>query len=351
MWRLAIWYTLAALGAGIGFAIGRRIDPVRRLQTFPDVSYYRYITLVAAFGVLITYSRVSDVVVAAVRTRTFNQLRGSLEYGPGLHTLRYAAILAGGIALYRLLGKGELRALHLLNVGLLLASAAISSRLSLVMALLIAVGLYAYRDAAARFPVLRTAIVALAAVLALVAFNDLRNSSFVPIVYGVTNPASDGLVPGRAVPRHAVSGERRGRELVRLAASAQSRGKRRRRGGTQLWQTYGQDAFFPHCRPLRTPRRRGRRAGAPRHVPEFQSRTANAVVFVGDADPVSVRPGSGTAAGSSRRTGVAHSAHRPRRPGEQGADRPKRGRGRRSKFLEDGQPPPPPARGLPRRRA
>ncbi len=60
----------------------------------------------------------------------------------GPQTLRYAATLAGAIAVFEL-GRGHFRALHVVNVLLLLFAAAIASRASLIIAAIAVAGLAA----------------------------------------------------------------------------------------------------------------------------------------------------------------------------------------------------------------
>jgi hypothetical protein len=160
------------------------------LDSLPDRTFYRYLTVVAAIGVGWSYGKVAvaepSVILDAVTERTFNDVRASLEYGVGVHTLRYAAILTGGIALHNLVFRKTRGSLDFVNVLLLLGSAAIASRLALVMSLLIAVGLGLVRE---RLPSARhLVILGVVGVVGLTALNYVRNANYYEIVYGVSNP-------------------------------------------------------------------------------------------------------------------------------------------------------------------
>ena len=69
-------------------------------------------------------------------------MRYVLPYSSGPQTLRYAATLAGAIAIFEL-GSGHFRGLHVVNVLLLLFAAAIASRASLIIAAIAVAGLAA----------------------------------------------------------------------------------------------------------------------------------------------------------------------------------------------------------------
>jgi len=97
---LAGWYLVIIAAGAFGFEAGRRLPPLRLLDEFPSETSYRYFTAIGAIGVAYTYSLVvlrhPTLLVDAVRHRTFNDVRLAFGYGPGIQTLRYAAILGGG---------------------------------------------------------------------------------------------------------------------------------------------------------------------------------------------------------------------------------------------------------------
>ena len=186
------WYA-AILGAGaVGFELGRRLPPLGRIDSFPSATYYRYFTVVGAVGVAYTYGNVAvrdpTLIAHAVRDRTFNEVRLAFGYGVGVQTLRYAAILGGGVAFYEVCFRSRFSRLAALNLTLLFLAAAAASRLSLLMAILIAVGLAVRnRQSVTRFA-LRISILGLTGFVLLTLFNYLRNANFYEANYGTKNP-------------------------------------------------------------------------------------------------------------------------------------------------------------------
>jgi hypothetical protein len=194
---LGSWYLLIILTGALGFALGRRFKPVGVIDDFPDRPYYLYFSVIGAIGVVYTYGSVfagdPGLIVDAVRNQTFNDVRLAIPYGPGIQTLRYATILAGGIAFYEVCLRWRFTWLGIGNLALLALAAAAASRLSLLMAILIAVGL-AVKERP-RAPRLGLRVLALAGIgfVALTAFNYLRNANFYEQQYGTTNPLTMNL--------------------------------------------------------------------------------------------------------------------------------------------------------------
>ena len=194
---LGSWYLLIVCVGVIGFEVGRRLSPIAVLDRFPAELYYRYFTVIGAIGVAYTYGTVMVgdpmLIVDAVRHRTFNDVRLAFDYAPGVPTLRYATILAGGIALYEVCFRSKITRLAVLNLLLLALSAAATSRLSLLMAVLIAVGLAVEEREIVHRLVLRILLLAVLAFAALTAFNYLRNANFYEEYYDVRDPFTMNL--------------------------------------------------------------------------------------------------------------------------------------------------------------
>jgi hypothetical protein len=194
---LGSWYLLIVGVGVIGFEVGRRLSPIAVLNRFPAELYYRYFTVIGAIGVAYTYGTVMVgdpmLIVDAVRHRTFNDVRLAFAYGPGVQTLRYATILAGGIALYEVCFRSRITRLAVLNLLLLALVAAAASRLSLAMAVLIAVGLAVREREIVHRIGLRILLLAVLAFAALTAFNYLRNANFYEENYGVRDPLTMNL--------------------------------------------------------------------------------------------------------------------------------------------------------------
>jgi hypothetical protein len=188
------WYAFFFVVALVGFQLGRRIPVLQRAERVPWTSYYVFLSLVAFVGTAYSYAYVlaksPHAISESFLHHDFNAVRYVLPYSAGLPTLRYASSVAGGIAIFEL-GQRRFRLLHLGNVLLLLLSAAIASRISLIIAAIVAVGLAARHLHAERarprkvFGGLLLGIVALFLVLALLNFS--RNAAFYRS-YGVRDP-------------------------------------------------------------------------------------------------------------------------------------------------------------------
>jgi hypothetical protein len=183
------------LSAAVGYSLGRRIAPFALLDRVPARRYYSYLSALGAIGVLYAYARplVEDpsILKRAIEGETFNEIRANLEYGAGIHTLRYAAILAGGIASWRIVTRRCATVLDVMNLVLLLAAAAIASRLSIILAALCALVLFVQRSP--KVHLTRRFVLTLAAVpavlfLVMTPLNYVRNANFYRLFYDTSNP-------------------------------------------------------------------------------------------------------------------------------------------------------------------
>ncbi|MEI9894339.1 MAG: hypothetical protein WDN28_10765 [Chthoniobacter sp.] len=147
------WYALIVTCAFLGEAFGRTLAPkAGRIGTLIDLSdpwCYRLFSIIGAGGAAYALFYVSSVVGVGqlpdlIMDGQANQLKMALydDYSIGLLSLRYAVILSGGLAIYRLI-TGLSRGLwEALNLGSLLGVGLLSSRLSVVAAIFIACVLY-----------------------------------------------------------------------------------------------------------------------------------------------------------------------------------------------------------------
>ena len=188
---LVAWYLLIAALAAAGFHLGQRMRPISRFASFPRKLWYRYFTLAAFLGVVYSYglnvAKDPHSVAEALRHANFNLLRYGLGYTAGPQSLRYAAIVSGGVAIWEILGKRSFRLLHFLNLGLLFAASALASRLSLVLATLLAIALAAH-ERRARLSLPYALAIAVALFVLTTPLNYLRNSGFYSREYHVSNP-------------------------------------------------------------------------------------------------------------------------------------------------------------------
>ncbi|HVF53253.1 MAG TPA: hypothetical protein VNC78_06550 [Actinomycetota bacterium] len=189
---LFAWYGGIAAAAALGFSMGRRSRPLSSLSTASDRSYYGFFSVVAFIGVAYTYFSVLRVdpnaVARGLEGTTFNQVRYLVPYSSGLHTLRYATILAGGVALHRLFWRREVRVLHLLNLALLFASAAIASRLSLLVAGFIAAALVVRDRPSLRLTPKLVVGAGVALFLVTMPLSYYRTASFYALYFNTSNP-------------------------------------------------------------------------------------------------------------------------------------------------------------------
>lgn len=188
------WYAFFFVVAFGGFQLGRRIPVLRRAETVSWESYYVFLSIAALAGVAYSYAYVlaksPHAISEAFLHQQFNDVRYVLPYASGPQTLRYASSLSGAIAIFEL-GRRRFRLVHLLNVVLLLLSAAIASRVSLIIAAIAIAGLAARHLHAVRIRP-RTALGGLllglvALFLALSLLNYSRNADFYR-TYGVKDP-------------------------------------------------------------------------------------------------------------------------------------------------------------------
>jgi hypothetical protein len=191
---LLAWYGCFFVVTAAGFHVGRRIPALARAERVPWQSYYVFLSILSLLGTIYSYGYVfaksPHVIGAALEHQQFNEVRRILPEAAGVQTLRYAACLAGAVAIFEL-GRRRLRALHVLNVVLLLMSAAIASRLSLVIATIVLAGLTArHLQSTPVSPRRLSGVVLLGAValfLVLAGLNYSRNAYFYRL-NGVTNP-------------------------------------------------------------------------------------------------------------------------------------------------------------------
>lgn len=142
------WYAFFFVVASAGFALGRRIPVLQRAERVPWESYYVFLSIVGIAGTAYAYAYVfaksPHAISDAFLHHHFNAIRLVLPYASGPQTLRYASCLAGAIAIFEL-GRLHFRAIHVVNVVILLLAAAIASRASLIIAAIVVAGIAARR--------------------------------------------------------------------------------------------------------------------------------------------------------------------------------------------------------------
>lgn len=179
------WYVFFFAVAIGGFQLGRRIPVLQRAERVSWDSYYVFLSIVAIAGTAYAYAYVfaksPHTMSEAFLHHQFNAVRLVLPYSSGPQTLRYAACLAGAIAIFEL-GRRRFRTIHVVNVIVLLLAAAIASRASLIIAAIAVAGLAARHLHAGHVPARKIVGVALLGLVALFLvlslLNYSRNASF-----------------------------------------------------------------------------------------------------------------------------------------------------------------------------
>jgi len=191
---LLAWYAFFFAVALGGFELGRRIPVLQRAERVPWESYYVFLSILALAGTAYSYAYVAakspHALSEAFLHHQFNAVRLALPYSSGPQTLRYATGLSGAIAIFEL-GRLRFRAIHAVNVLLLLLAAAIASRASLIVAAIAVAGLAARHLQSIRMHVrtvvglLLLGLVALFLALSLLSYS--RDADFYRS-YGIRDP-------------------------------------------------------------------------------------------------------------------------------------------------------------------
>ncbi len=149
---VALWYA-GIIGASIlGYRLGRSVrtphENLDRIIGLESSSVYVTLTLAGAFGFscLMLYL-LSQVGFSGIKLFLMqgqgNQLKDVLyeSYSVGPLSLRYIVILSGGVAIFRMISGISRSWIDVFNLMLLLLTALVSSRLSLIVALFVKVNL------------------------------------------------------------------------------------------------------------------------------------------------------------------------------------------------------------------
>jgi hypothetical protein len=189
MLLLSLWYGLIVILSAGGFRAGRNVPLFRGRKgslSLDRLQPYRVISVLAWIGVGAAYFHIIEVIgmagiVSAIARTTVNDLKDALytDYSIGLYSLRYVAAVAGGVALFRFLERGRTAPIDILNFAALVGTSAISSRLSLIWALIIGLSLWGTSGKIAlRAARWRIAALAISVVVVLWSLNYSRNATY-----------------------------------------------------------------------------------------------------------------------------------------------------------------------------
>ncbi len=191
---LGAWYGSIFVCAVLGQCVAASMPKMNIMSNdaFRPQTFYVVLSILAMLGVAgawMAAMRGGPGLFELIRTQQFNQLKDALyENYNHVYSLRYAASLVGGIALYRLIFLGRFSWLDGLNLFLLLAAASLSARLLLVQAVLFAGGL-AVRFDQLRHVTTRAMVLAVLGLGSLVVFFTwVRTASSYREYFGVENP-------------------------------------------------------------------------------------------------------------------------------------------------------------------
>jgi hypothetical protein len=183
------WYGLITAFSLAGFRAGRSIRMSR--QTAGNLALsrktpYVVISAVAWTGVVSAYLHIIQVIGwsgirTAIARDTVNDLRDALytDYVIGPYSLRYVVAIAAGLALFRFLEGFRPSLLDTTNLLMLVAAAAISSRLSVVWAVMTGLSTWAAaRSKEMRYSRWRLALLAGIVIALLWGLNHSRNANY-----------------------------------------------------------------------------------------------------------------------------------------------------------------------------
>jgi hypothetical protein len=203
-WGVALviaWFGALVVVAQYAFTRGRRKGPLGSLASVTTREVHVWTCTIGLIGTAWAYWVASGGSAAEVlqlwRTQQFNTLRAGFDYGVGVPTLRYAAIIAGALSIAHLAGRGRVRVLDVVSLGGLIAAAFLASRLSLVAAGFVAITIIISKGLVTRLRPTTILLGVLAAVALFTALNYSRSAGTYREA-GVSNPAAMAAINAQA---------------------------------------------------------------------------------------------------------------------------------------------------------
>lgn len=188
------WYLVCFAFFVVGSRAGKAVLPlvfISGVENRPEFERFvaRILTVLATVGVLyaLFLAQQQGSVLAALAQSSGNDLSEPLKDGAGVATMRYTTVVATPFALVLFLRKKISWYLPAWNVALLLIGSLFSSRMSLLMAIVIFVYLYCHSDASIRIRFGRTSFFAIGIFAVLAALNFFRNARYY-VSYDVHDP-------------------------------------------------------------------------------------------------------------------------------------------------------------------
>lgn len=197
-----VWYLLISLFALFGHHIGQKITRVNFFKSFNKKNFYIILSIASMIGTLSSYALIIETInlnglIQLIIQNDANLLRQALPFEAGIITLRYAAIPASAIAIINILSYQPTRIsfiLDYLNVILLFLTSLLASRLSILYAVTIVLGVLVHTDKSKdiKFLINKTMPIILSLVALLVFLNWTRNFNFY-MTRGSLNPVISAL--------------------------------------------------------------------------------------------------------------------------------------------------------------
>lgn len=194
---LAFYTTVVVVAvsfAALGKALAAEGGLVRARSAEVERRFYLVISFSGLIGVTAAYSAVGSSVsiVDALSTSSANVLSEHLAEGSSLATLRYATAMAAPVGLYLYRKRKVSLFSVIINCLLLTMNALLTSRLSLVMAIVVFFFLMSQENSSKRFRPMGVAFAGLVLFTVLTAFNFVRNGNYYRL-FGVDNPIAMNL--------------------------------------------------------------------------------------------------------------------------------------------------------------
>jgi hypothetical protein len=188
---LLVWYLCIFLFSYLGFQLGRKIQKSQGIDNCHDSFFYKTLSFFSLLGITITYITIfvkNPYFWDYVANNQANQLKYTLydNYVLGVNTLRYLTIISSAIAIVNILKNKEVKRLDFLNIVSLFFNSLISSRLSIIMAVVIAIYLIKRRNIIVPFR--KVVIVLIITFSVLTYLNYVRNANFYLENYQINNP-------------------------------------------------------------------------------------------------------------------------------------------------------------------
>ncbi|MGG3625196.1 hypothetical protein ABES25_16770 [Bacillus gobiensis] len=188
---LSAWYLPLILFSYFGYRLGRMIKVNRTFDSVPNKQYFILFSLIGYLGVFVTLLSIGSgygQIIGWILNGEANNLKKMLydSYSVGPHSLRYVVIVSSAISLFQIMKYRKINWFDIFNLLSLLIVSLISSRLALILCLVITICLTIRYNVVVRRYIYLIAMVFTFLLLTL--FNYSRNSNFYKDYFNIDNP-------------------------------------------------------------------------------------------------------------------------------------------------------------------